>query len=94
MADTDKTVFWDVTRCGSCMNRCFGGTYRLHYHGEKNRQARNIVSSNQQLIEVLRSSETLVLTEATRSHIPEDGIVNSHRRENLKSYIALTGWAL
>jgi hypothetical protein len=25
---------------------------------------------------------------------PEDGILHSHRRENLKSYIALTGWAL
>jgi hypothetical protein len=29
-----------------------------------------------------------------RSYIPEDGILHSHRRENLKSYIALTGWAL
>jgi hypothetical protein len=25
---------------------------------------------------------------------PEDAILHSHRRENLKSYIALTGWAL
>jgi hypothetical protein len=24
-------------------------------------------------------------------YIPEDGIFHSHRRENLKSYIALTG---
>jgi hypothetical protein len=27
-------------------------------------------------------------------YIPEDGILHSHRRENLKFYIALTGWAL
>jgi hypothetical protein len=27
-------------------------------------------------------------------HIPEDDILHSHRRENLKSYIALTGWTL
>jgi hypothetical protein len=27
-------------------------------------------------------------------NIPEDGIANSHRHENLKSYIALTGLAL
>jgi hypothetical protein len=27
-------------------------------------------------------------------YIPEDGILYSHRRENLKSYIALTGWTL
>jgi hypothetical protein len=26
--------------------------------------------------------------------IPEDGIHHSHRRENLKSYIVLTVWAL
>jgi hypothetical protein len=26
--------------------------------------------------------------------IPEDGILHSHRSENLKSCIALTGWAL
>jgi hypothetical protein len=25
-------------------------------------------------------------------YIPEDGILHSHRREILKSYIALTGW--
>jgi hypothetical protein len=24
---------------------------------------------------------------STRRHIPEDGILNSHRRENLKSYM-------
>jgi hypothetical protein len=27
-------------------------------------------------------------------YIPEDDIVHSDRREHLKSYIALTGWAL
>jgi hypothetical protein len=27
-------------------------------------------------------------------YIPEDGILHSHRSENLKSYIALTGWTL
>jgi hypothetical protein len=27
-------------------------------------------------------------------YIPEDNILHSHRRENLKSYAALTGWAL
>jgi hypothetical protein len=26
--------------------------------------------------------------------MPEDAILHSHRRENLKSYIALTGWTL
>jgi hypothetical protein len=46
------------------------------------------------MMEGIRSSETSVLTRATRRYIPEDGILHSHRRLNLKSYIAITGWAL
>jgi hypothetical protein len=37
----------------------------------------------------LRFSETLVLTRAARGNIPEDAIVHSHRRENLKSDMKL-----
>jgi hypothetical protein len=46
------------------------------------------------LMEALSSSEASVLTRATQPNILEDSILHSHCRENLKSYIALTGWTL
>jgi hypothetical protein len=38
-------------------------------------------------MEAIRSSEMSLSKISTRRHIPEDGILHSHRRENLKSYI-------
>jgi hypothetical protein len=35
-----NVVFWDVTPYGSCKNRRFGGTYRLHHQGGENQRAR------------------------------------------------------
>jgi hypothetical protein len=39
---------------------------------------------------MLRPAKRLLLTIFTRRNIPEDGILHSHRRVNLKSYIVLT----
>jgi hypothetical protein len=39
------------------------------------------------MIEAIRFSESTVITIAARRNIPKDGILNSHRRQNLKSYI-------
>jgi hypothetical protein len=46
------------------------------------------------MMEALRSSETSVVTRATRRKIPEDAILHHHCRKNIKSYVALTGWTL
>jgi hypothetical protein len=43
------------------------------------------------MMEEIRTSEPSVLTTTTRRHIPEDGILHSHRHQNFKSYTALTG---
>jgi hypothetical protein len=33
-----NAVFWDVAPCRSCVNRRFGGNYRLHLQGRKIRE--------------------------------------------------------
>jgi hypothetical protein len=40
------------------------------------------------MMEAIGSPETSVLTRVTRRNTPEDGILHSHRRENLRSCIA------
>jgi hypothetical protein len=92
-------VFWDVTPCDSRKNRRFEESIACIIRVTRIAElvTANVVPSRQIIVilmmEAVRCSETLVLTR-TRRIMPEDGILHRHRRENLKSYIALTGWAL
>jgi hypothetical protein len=104
--EIENALLWAVTPRSSYKNRRIGGRYRFHHQCDGNRRARKDISSNLQpkhsakkyyatlMMEVIRSSETSVLTRAIRRNFPEDAILHRYCSKNLKSYIALTGWSL
>jgi hypothetical protein len=45
----NSNIFWDIMLCSLLnVNRCFGGTYRLHLQGRRIGRARNQCESRQQ----------------------------------------------
>jgi hypothetical protein len=78
-----NAVFWDVTTCGSCKNRRFGGTYRVRHHSDRVTSSPILVTL---LMEGLGSSKPSILKRAALRNIPENGILRSHRCGNLKPY--------
>jgi hypothetical protein len=69
-----NAFFWNVMSRISRYNQRFGSTYSFHHQGNRSRLAGN-VSNNYQL------------TRATLRDTPEDGVLYSHRHENLKSSV-------
>jgi hypothetical protein len=85
-----NVVFWDVTPCGSCKNRRFGGTYHLHHQSDRLiSMLRLLVNANvvpsspipvTLMMEAIRSSETSIVTRVTWCNVPEDVLLHSHRK--------------
>jgi hypothetical protein len=73
-----NAVFWDATPCGSCKYLRFGGTWRSM---RRLLVTANVIPSSLILVilmtEALLSSETSVLTRATRRNITEYEILDT-----------------
>jgi hypothetical protein len=78
-----KAVFWDVAPCRLSINQRSGAICSRWF------LARGFffLFSSTLKMEAIRSFETSVCAMSTQRHIPEDGILHNHSRENLKSYI-------
>jgi hypothetical protein len=99
-----NAVFWELRRVPLLKIEVSEECRAPHHRGDKlHRMRRLLVTANivpcssllaTLMMVALRSSETSVLTTAARRNFLDDDILHSHRRQNIKSYKALTGWTL
>jgi hypothetical protein len=67
-------VFWNMTPCGSCKNRCFERTWKLLVTDEV---PSSLILSTLEM-EATHSSGTSELTITTLCFVPEDGILQNY----------------
>jgi hypothetical protein len=68
-----NAIFWDMTPCTSCMNRRFGGMYRLHLQGRKIRERGTSLSRwlhSAQLVGRSLPKRRTTQTQNNHMHIP------------------------
>jgi hypothetical protein len=76
-----NSIFWEVALCGSCENRPFGGTCRLHLQGRKIRELRKSVNSCYASYEIFYSVSCM-----------KNSIQRSHRNSSLSTSIYFWLW--
>jgi hypothetical protein len=90
-------IFWNMTPCSPMsVNRRFGGTYRLHLQGRRNKFSKipacllifaKLISSTLKMEAICYSVTSVDTQRTTRRYIPEDDTLHNHPCENLKSYM-------
>jgi hypothetical protein len=79
-------IFWNMTLCSPLsFSRCFGGTYRLHLQGRRNRfsnpASKQVASCKVLKMVAISSSKTAAETQRTTwRHIPEDDTLQFLRK--------------
>jgi hypothetical protein len=65
-----NVAFWDVAPCRSCVNRRFGGTYRLHLQGRK-------ISERGTSVSRWLQTEGMNWTDVAEGSVPSNGLRHS-----------------